>query len=54
MSVDTEILEEYREELKDKYSPIELCELFIESFNLSEEDILSIFGDELVMSLKFR
>lgn len=54
MSIDSEILEEFREGLKDRYSPIELCELFIEHFHLSEEDILSIFGDEMIIDLHWR
>lgn len=54
MSVNEDLLEEFREELKDRYTSIELCELFIEHFELTEEDILSIFGDEMVMELKWR
>jgi type I restriction-modification system DNA methylase subunit len=54
MSIDYELLEEFREELKDRYTPIEICELFIESLELSEDDILDIFGDERIVELKFR
>lgn len=54
MSIDYEILEEFRKELSDRYTSIEICELFIESLNLSEEDILNIFGDERITELKFR
>jgi len=54
MSIDLEILEEFRLSLIDRYTPIELCELFIEALDLSEDDILDIMGDERIMSLKFR
>jgi len=54
MSTDYDILEEFSASLKDRYSPIELCELFIEALNLTEDDILDIFGDERIMELKFR
>lgn len=54
MSIDYEILEQYSAELRDRYTPIELCELFIEALGLTEDDILDIFGDENIMALKFR
>lgn len=54
MSIDYDILEEFSAELRDRYTPIELCELFIEALGLSEDDILDIMGDERIMSLKFR
>lgn len=54
MSIDTDLLEEFKKELVDRYTPIELAELFIERFDLSEWDILDIFGDDRVTELKFR
>lgn len=54
MSIDYDILEEFSASLKDRYTAIELCELFIEALELTEDDILDIMGDERIMSLKFR
>jgi len=54
MSVDSEALEEFKKSLVDKYTPIEICELFIEHFNLSEWEILDMIGDDLVMEFRFR
>ncbi len=54
MSIDNDILEEFKASLVDKYTPIELAELFIDAFGLSEYDILDLFGDERVTELKFR
>lgn len=54
MSIDSDILEEFKNSLVDKYTPIEIAELFIEHFDLSEWDILDVFGDELITELKFR
>lgn len=47
MSMDREILEEFKAHLKDKYTAVELCELL----NLTEDDLLEMFEDK-VMELK--
>lgn len=54
MSIDYEELEEFKKQLVDRYLPIEICELFIEHFELSEWDILDLMGDERVAELRFR
>lgn len=42
--MDREALEEYKAELKDKYTAVELCEML----NLTEDDILEMFEDKVV------
>jgi len=54
MSIDTELLEEFKSSLVDKYTPIELAELFIDHFDLSEWDILDLMGDDRITEIKFR
>lgn len=54
MSIDTDLLEEFKAELCDRYTPIELAELLIDHFDLSEWDVLDIFGDDRISELKFR
>ena len=54
MSIDYEVLEEFKKSLVDKYTAYELCELFIDHFELSEWDILDLMGDDRVTELKFR
>lgn len=49
MSIDLEILEEFKQELVDKYTPAELVELL----DISEWELLEAF-QEKVIELKFR
>ena len=47
MSMDREILEEFKLHLKDRYTAVELCELL----ELTEDDLLEMF-EEKVIELK--
>lgn len=47
--IDREILEEFKAELKDRYTAVEICEIL----NLTEDDLLEMFEDK-VAELKFR
>ena len=47
--LDREALEEFKAELKDKYTAVELCEML----DLTEDDILDMFEDK-VIEYKFR
>lgn len=49
MSMDRELLEEFKAELKDRYTAVEICELL----DLTEDDLLEMF-EEKVVELKFR
>lgn len=49
MSIDRDLLEEVKAELRDRYTAVELCELL----NLTEDDILEQFEDR-VIEFKFR
>lgn len=49
MSVDREVLEEFKESLADKYTAEELCELL----QLDVWDIIEAF-EEKILNLKFR
>ena len=49
MSMDRELLEEYKNQLRDRYTAVELCELL----ELTEDDILEMFEDKIV-ELKWR
>jgi hypothetical protein len=49
MSIDRDLLEEYKAELKDRYTAVEICELL----QLTEDDLLEAFEDK-VIELKFR
>lgn len=54
MSIDTDILNEYKAHLADRYLPIELMELVIDHFDLSVWDVMELVGEERLMELKFR
>jgi len=54
MGIDYELLDEYKQSLVDRYTAIELMELFIEHFDLTEWDILDIIGEDRIAEMKFR
>lgn len=47
--LDREALEEFKDELRDKYTAVELCEML----GLTEDDILEMFEDK-VIEYRFR
>jgi len=47
--IDREMLEEYKAELRDRFTAVELCEML----ELTEDDILEMFEDK-VIEYKFR
>ncbi len=47
--IDREMLEQYKAELRDRYTAVELCEML----ELTEDDILEMFEDRVV-EFKFR
>lgn len=52
--IDLEVLEEFKQEICDRYSPTEIAELLIEYFELSEREVLDLFSDDMIMEFKFR
>lgn len=54
MSIDRELLEDYKNSLADRYEAIELCELIIDHFNLDIWAVMDAFGDELLIELYSR
>lgn len=49
--IDTELLEEYKNSLSDRYTAIELCELLVDRFDLDIWAVMEAFGDEMLMEL---
>jgi hypothetical protein len=47
--IDREMIEEYKAELRDRFTAVELCEML----ELTEDDILEMFEDK-VIEYKFR
>lgn len=47
--IDREMLEQYKAELRDRFTAVELCEML----ELTEDDILEMFEDK-VIEYKFR
>lgn len=47
--IDREMLEQYKAELRDRFTAVELCEML----ELTEDDILEMFEDRVV-EFKFR
>lgn len=54
MSIDWDLVQEFKEELVDRYEPLELMELIIDHFNLTAWDVLEMVGDEKIIELKWR